>query len=394
MPWFELSIDQLRARPGAKWHRYADDVIPAWIAEMDFLIAEPIQAVMQNLITGAAYGYEDSSVSIALADEFAAHMRRRYGWHVAGGHVVPVADLVQAQFAAVGAFSQPGDGVLLQTPIYPPFISAVRDMGRQVVENRLVDDGTRFVVDADDLRSRIDAHTSLLLLCNPHNPTGRVFTRAELESMATIAEERDLVVLADEVHADLAYPGNVHIPFASLSPTIASRTITITSATKAYNIPGLRCGLLHFGSDALFKRFRSVYPERLLGKVNQLGIVATITAWREAAPWLGEVMQVLEQNRGRVAEFLSSQLPAVRQYSPEASYLAWLDCRELHLPAATSPASFFLEQARVGLNEGAEFGPPGEGHARLNFATSPEILDQILARMVASARAPATSVRT
>ncbi|HEX8967310.1 MAG TPA: PatB family C-S lyase [Chloroflexota bacterium] len=381
---FELSPAELRARAGIKWHLHPEDVLPAWIAEMDFEVAEPIQAALRRLVDERSYGYEGPGPYQALAESFAAYMRRRYGWLADSDRVVPVADLVQAQFAAVQAFAGPGQGVVLQTPIYPPFIHAVQEMGRRVVEHRLVDNGARFELDGEAARDIFDASTPLLLLCNPHNPTGRVFERAELEAIASVVLERRMVVLADEVHADLVYAGRRHIPFASLAPEIAERTVTITSATKAYNIPGLRCGVMHFGSAALLDQFRSVFPERLLGRVNGFGIEATLAAWADCSPWLECVMQVLEANRQRLEDFVVSSLPGLRLYPPEATYLAWIDCRQLDLE--TSPQQFFLERARVGLNDGADFGAPGRGHVRLNFGTSAAILEDILGRMAEAVR--------
>jgi cystathionine beta-lyase len=257
-------------------------------------------------------------------------------------------------------------------------------MGRRIVEHPLLDDGTRFIVNTGSLRQLINADTPLLLLCNPHNPTGRVFERRELQAIAQVATDADLVVVADEVHADLAYPGNKHVPFASLGPEVAARTVTITSATKAYNIPGMRCGLMHFGSEALYARFRSRLPERFLGRVNRFGIEATVVAWRECAPWLERAMGVLERNRQYLADFIASKLSEVRHYPPEASYLAWLDCRRLDLPVP--PQQFFMEHARVALNDGSEFGPPGRGYVRLNFATSQPILEELVSRMKIATR--------
>jgi cystathionine beta-lyase len=382
----ELSLAELRARPGAKWHHYPDDVLPAWIAEMDFDIAEPIHGVLRRIVGEGAYGYEDPSLYPSLAQAFADYMRERYAWDANPELTLPVADLVQAQFTTVAAFTDPGEKVILQTPIYPPFINAVREMGRQVVDHPLRDDGTRFVLDAASLRDLVDPGTPLLMLCNPHNPTGRVFERGELEALAEVALERQLIVLADEVHADLTYAGMVHIPFASLGPDVAERTITITSATKTYNIPGVRCGIMHFGSAALRERFSRRHPERLRGKVNRFGVEATIAAWRapECRPWLEQVMQLLEHNRERVARFIATELPAVRYYSPDASYLAWLDCRALELPG--SPQQFFLEHARVALTDGTDFAAPGRGHVRLNFGTSAPILDEVLGRLAESVR--------
>jgi cysteine-S-conjugate beta-lyase len=379
MAGFELSIAELRGRAGNKWHRYPDDVIPAWIAEMDFDVAEPIQAAIRRLTDERAYGYDDDAADDVLGQAFADYMRQRFDWQVAADLILPVADLVQALFVSVAAFSTRGQGVVLQTPIYPPFLNAVRETGRRVVEHRLVDDDDRYVVDRGTVVDLFDDSAPLLLLCNPHNPTGRVLERHELEAIAEVAVERQLVVVADEVHADLVYPGKRHIPFASLGADIGARTVTITSATKSYNFPGLRCGLMHFGSEELRERFRASFPDRLLGKVNRLGRGATIAAWREGLPWLEWVMGVLATNREQLAARLAAELPEVRHYSPEATYLAWLDCRTLALPA--SPQAFLLERARIALSDGAEFGPPGLGFVRLNFATAPAILDEILDRL-------------
>jgi cystathionine beta-lyase len=376
----QFSADQLRARSGRKWHEYAADVLPAWVAETDFAVPEPIREALRRVTDEASYGYEVSSLYPNLAAAFAEYMQRRFGWRPVGDRVVPVADLVQALFTAVAAFTEPGQGVVLQTPIYPPFQNAVRETGRRLAWNPLVDNGSTFEVDAAQLAEVFGDKAPLLLLCNPHNPTGRVLELKELEAIAKLAVERDLVVVADEVHADLVYSGHTHIPFASLSPEVAALTVTITSATKAYNIPGLRCGVMHFGSNALRERFRAVFPDRMLGVVNRFGIEATLIAWRECGTWLDEVMSVLDVNRSRLSEFFSSELPAVRWYPPQATYLAWLDCRELGL-GDEPPQQFFLDRSRVALSDGVDFGPGGEGRVRLNFGTSPTILEDILARI-------------
>jgi cystathionine beta-lyase len=352
---------------------------------MDYGAAEPIERAMRRLTDEASYGYEPPNLAAALAEAFAAHMQERFAWAVGPERVVPVADLVQALFALVSVFSDRGQGVVLQTPIYPPFLNAVRETGRRVVEHRLLDDGSRFVVDTASLADVFGPEAPLMLLCNPHNPTGRMLELEELEAIATAAVEHDMVVVSDEVHADLAYAGRRHVPLASLGPRIAERTVTLTSATKAYNIPGLRCGLMAFGSEALRERFRAAIPDRMLGIVNRFGLEATVSAWRECAPWLAEVMGQLEANRERVRAFFASELATIGMHAPEATYLAWLDCSALELPGG--PQAFFLERARVALNDGADFGPPGRGHLRLNFATTPAILEEILGRMAGAIRA-------
>ncbi|MGE3912822.1 MAG: MalY/PatB family protein, partial [Chloroflexota bacterium] len=278
----------------------------------------------------------------------------------------------------------PGDGIVVQTPIYPPFLDTIATTGRRMVENRLVDDGTKLVLDVDGLRKVVDDRTRMMMVPNPHNPTGRAFTREELEAMAAVALERDMIIISDEIHSDLVYSGHKHIPFASISPEVAARTITLTSATKGFNIPGLRAALMYFGSLDLKERFHQTMPARLLGAPNVIGIDATVAAWRYGQPWLKEVMAVLEANRNRVTEFLAKEMPAIKYRQPEATYLAWLDCTALNL--GRSPFEFFLERAKVGLMDGANFGEAGVGSVRLNFGTSPTILEEILTRMAQSIR--------
>ncbi len=379
MQTFELTVEALRARQCNKWTRYGTDVLPAWVADMDFAVAEPIQAAIAQLVDCQDYGYGSEKNDANLAAAFAQRMQERFGWSVEPGRVQTVTEVIQCMYAAVLAFSEPGDGAVIQTPIYPPFLATLEKTGRRMVENRLADDGARYVLDAEGLRRTIDDRTRILLFCNPHNPTGRVFERHELQAVGELAVERDLVIVADEIHADLAYPGHRHIPLASLGPEIAARTITLTSATKAFNIAGLRCAVMHFGSDELRARFRRTIPDALLGKASVLGVHATIAAWRQGQPWLDGVLKLLETNRDRVARFVAEELPGVRHHSPEGTYLAWLDCRGLDL--AGSPYDFFLEEARVAFSDGASFGEAGRGCVRLNFATSPAVLEQVLDRM-------------
>jgi len=269
---------------------------------------------------------------------------------------------------------------VVQTPIYPPFLHAIATTGRRLVVNPLVDDGRRLALDARGLEAAVDAGTRLLLLCNPHNPSGRAFDRSELEAVARVVVERDLLVVADEVHCDLVYPGHRHVVLASLGEEVAARTVTINSATKSFNIPGLRCGVMHLGSDDLLRRLRRALPERLLGMVGVAGVDATVAAWRDGQPWLDAVMGLLGENRDRVAAWAAARAPAIGHHPPEATFLAWLDCRGVGMDGAR-PQDFFLERARVGLHPGADFGPGGETCVRLNFATSPDILAELLDRM-------------
>jgi cysteine-S-conjugate beta-lyase len=378
-PEFLLTTEQLRERSGVKWTFYPSDVLPAFVADMDFTVPEPVQAAIRGLVDRQDYGYGHMSNFEELARAFGDRMRERHGWDAPAELVEPLTDVVQGIVAAVNAFTEPGDGVIVQTPVYPPFLMALEWTGRRRIENPLVDEGGGFRVDLDWLHA-VAAGARLLLLCNPHNPTGRVFSRAELDGIAEVAAEHDLIVVADEIHADLVYPGAVHVPFASLGEDVAGRTLTMTSATKAFNIAGTRCAVAHFGGEALRERFRRATPDHLLGRPGRFGVDATIAAWRAGQPWLDAVLAYLDQNRQRVADWVAREAPALGHHPPEGTYLAWLDCSRLDLDG-TPPQQFFLEEARVALGNGVDFGEPGAACVRLNFGTSAEILDQILDRM-------------
>jgi cystathionine beta-lyase len=222
------------------------------------------------------------------------------------------------------------------------------------------------------------------VLCNPQNPTGRVFSHDELLALGRFVIEHDLIVISDEIHSDLIYPGHQHIPFASLAPEIASRTVTLNSATKSFNIPGLRCGLIAFGSEDLRKRFHKRIPPKLIGSVNIVGVDATVAAWNECQPWLDAVMAHLLKARNRVKDVLAAEAPEVHLHIPEATYLAWLDCSKLGL--STSAFDFFHNNARIGFSAGETFDPDCTQFVRFNFATSMPILDDILDRFITATR--------
>jgi cystathionine beta-lyase len=287
-------------------------------------------------------------------------------------------DVVQALYVTLHVLTEPGDGAVIQTPIYPPFLHCVDEVGRRMITNELLPGERRYEIDFDGLGAAIDERTRVLMLCNPHNPTGRVFARDELEGLAEIALERDLIIASDEIHADLVLPGHSHIPIATLGPEVEARTITLMSATKAFNIAGLRCAVAAFGSQDLLQRFNAL-PRHIRGGLNTLGLAATEIAWTRCQPWLDELIDYLEGTRRLVRDLLSEQLSSVRHFSPEGTYLAWLDCRALDLPGG--PFRFFLKRARVALSDGTRFGQGGNGFVRLNFATSREIVTEAVERM-------------
>src|SRR6516162_5187127 len=232
----DFDIAKLRARRTNKWHKFQPDVLPAWVADMDFGVAPSIIAALARLTRDQEYGYAARDGVLAAA--FVRRMERRFGWHTDPADTVAIGDLVQASFSSVMAFSEPGDAILLQLPSYPPFMRAIEDTGRRLIANPMRDDGTQWVLGLGAYEAAPVPRLRMLIFCHPQNPTGRAFRRAELEEVADFAIRHDLVVVSDEIHADIVYPGNTHIPLASLHPEIAPRTITITSATKSFNNPG------------------------------------------------------------------------------------------------------------------------------------------------------------
>ncbi len=384
---FELSQRALLARRNAKWNQYDADVIPAWVADMDFAVAAPIQAAIERIVRDVDYGYplrNGDKADRLVANAFAMRMKSRFGWEVSPDLVMPMADLVQGTYAPILAFSDPGDGVVLQVPNYPPFRDAISTTERKLLALPMRDDGTRHVFDMAELKKLVDKRTRIFILCNPQNPTGRVFSRDELLALGQFAVEHDLIVVSDEIHSDLVYPGHQHIPFASLGPDIAARTVTLNSATKSFNIPGLRCALIAFGTEGLRDRFHKRIPLKLTGGGNVVGVDATVAAWTECQPWLDAVMEHLLKARNRIVDVLTAEVPEIRFHAPEATYLAWLDCRKLGL--STSAFQFFLNKARIGFSAGETFDPDCAQFVRFNFATSMPILDEILDRIVSATR--------
>jgi cystathionine beta-lyase len=376
-----VSATEMHRSSRVKWRLFGDEVLPAWVADMDFPVAPPIERAIRELVDRHDFGYHFVPLSPRLREALVTRMAEQFSWQIDPQRIVPLVNLLQGLDVSVLLHSRRGEGVILQTPIYPPFLAAVKRSGRRVVESSLVRGAHRYEIDFEHLRATIDPDTRLLLLCNPHNPTGRSFEREELLALGELALEHDIIVVSDEIHADLTFPPHRHLPFATLGPELAERTITLTSATKSFNLAGLPCAFAICGGDRVQQPFREL-PPHALGHPGILDDAATYAAWTEGQPWLDEVVAYLLENRDLVMDFLARRLPDLHVLPPEATYMAWLDCRELGLPA--DPFAFFLEHARVALTGGKEFGAPGKGFVRLNFATSRTILREILERMGAA----------
>jgi cystathionine beta-lyase len=307
-------------------------------------------------------------------------LQKRYGWRVAPEAILHIPGVIPGLNLTCRAVAAPGDGLLVQTPVYPPILRAPENCGLVRHEAELAQDGAgRYVLDDAAFRAAIAPGTRVFILCNPHNPIGRVYERAELARMAELCCEQDLVICADEIHCDLVYPGHQHVPIASMDPEIERRTVTLMAPSKTFNLPGLKSAIAVIPNPRLRERFVAAQLD-LVKAVNVLGYTATLAAYRDGQPWLDALLAYLEANRDWVAEFVRTRLPGVRLARPEATYLAWLDCRAAAIPGG-DPYAFFLERARVALNDGATFGPPGRGFVRLNFGCPRALLTEGLERM-------------
>lgn len=382
----DVDLERVSRRPGAKW-ALADGGIAAWIADMDFPPCPPVLSRLREIIEVGDLGYPNWLGRTPLRAAFSRRMAERHGWAADAAPVREVTDLIQGVQLILHLATAPGDAVALHVPAYPPFLSSITASGRRLVPLPLHRDPTcGWALDpaaTDDAVTRAGAR--VLILVNPHNPTGRVFTRAELESVAETARRHDLLVISDEIHADLGYTPHGHIPFASISPDAARRTVTLTSASKAFNLAGLRCAVMHVGDPDLLRK-RDALPSDLFGAPSFLGVEAALAAWTpEGDAWLATLVEHLGCNRRRVAE-MAATWPGVDLAAPDGTYLAWLDVRGTGLGQWAGKA---FAEGGVRLSPGEDFGPGGEGFVRLNFATSAGILDEALRRMDAVLRGTA-----
>ncbi len=345
---------------------------------MDFPVAPPVRDAIERAVSRGDLGYPDWPRH-PLAEAFAERMDQLYDWQPNPFDVRGVTDLIQALQIILHLASRPGQVVIAHVPNYPPFLATVATMGRTLLPVPLEPEGDGWTWDHPRLQASLaGTDSAVLLLVNPQNPTGRAFRRPELEAIAETAQRHNLLIVSDEIHAELAHEPHRHIPFASLGHDVAARTVTITSAGKAFNIAGLRTAVAHVGPPALRQAWDAQPPD-LFGATNVLGVEATLAAWRDGEAWLTGLRAELRSRRDLLERRLPS-LPGIRFRVPDASYLAWLDCRGTGL---VDPAAHFLA-AGVQASPGPDFGPGGEGFVRLNFATTDEVLTQILDQIAGS----------
>jgi cystathionine beta-lyase len=385
------SFDEVIERRGSdsiKWQYYGPNVLPLWVADMDFRSPDAVTQAIQARAAEGIFGYPYDSPE--LREVIVERLGRLYGWHITPEDVLFVPGVVAGFNLMMRALCEPGEGVLVQTPVYPHMLSAPANnlLQRHEMELTRRADG-RYVVDLAAFEAAMTPETRMFLLCNPHNPTGRAFTRTELGAMAEVCLRHEVLICSDEIHCDLLYPGVSHTPVATLAPEVAQRTVTLIAPSKTFNVPGLGCSIAIVTDPGLRRRIEARRHDTV-GGVNAFGFAGALAAYRDGGPWLDALLRYLAANRDFVAAFVAEHLPGIHMSPMEATYLAWLDCRDAGL--GDSPFKFFIGEAKVALNDGQTFGQGGRGCVRLNFGCPRATLEQALGQMrqaLEAARRPA-----
>ncbi len=370
-----ITVEELRAIGATKWSD--PEVLGAFVAEMDFGVAPVITEALHAAVAEGAFGYTPPKFTAALKEATSAHLNAGGRWRTTPEQIVPVPDVLKAMELAIEHFTSPGSKVIVPTPAYMPFLLIPPMLGREVIEVPLTQAGERWQLDLAGIQRAFDDGAELLVLCNPYNPVGRVFTEAELTELSTLVERNGGRVFSDEIWESLVFSGSTLVPYATLNETAAGHTITATSASKSFNLPGLKCAVLVTSNPADQAKIASLGRFPSLGTAT-LGMVANTVAFEQAGDWLADALEYLEVTRDEMVDFVAEHLPGVRYIKPEGTYVAWLDFRETGIE---DPAAFFREHAGVGLTDGRDCGEVGAGCARLIMATPRPILRDIVRRM-------------
>jgi cysteine-S-conjugate beta-lyase len=374
------TAEMLRRRRSVKWTTSGLGGFGAAIAEMDFGAAPPVIDALEKLSEDAMFGYLPLHLSDELAVVCAEFEQRRFGWDLDPAVIHPVPDVIKALEIAIAHFSRPGSPVILPTPAYMPFLIVPGLLGREIISVQMRNDGGFFTLDFDAIEDAFRAGGQLVVFCNPYNPLGRVFTLDEMMRLTEVVDRHGGRVFADEVHAPLVYPGQRHIPYASTSDAAASHTLTSTSASKAWNLPGLKCAVVILSNEPDRQHWEEMGVFASHGASNP-GVVANIAAFQHGEPWLDEVLAYLDESRHLLADLIGRNLPQMRYRPPDGTYLAWLDCTAMDL--TESPGVLVTDHAHVSVVDGPAFGAGGEGSFRFNFATPQPLLTEMIERIAA-----------
>ena len=379
---FDQVIDRTHS-DSFKWNGNEDhfgvaDVLPMWVADMDFQSPAPVVQALLRRAHHAIYGYPRRSD--AYYDAIIGWLHKRHAWDIQRDWIVNAPGVVSALTCAIHALTRPGDKIVVQPPVYHPFFSIIQNNGRQIVLNPLQFENQHYRMDLQDLEKQIDSRTKLLLLCSPHNPVGRVWTRAELQALGEMCVRHNLLILSDEIHSDLILRGHQHTPIAAHSEELAARTLTFIAPSKTFNLAGFATSVVIIPNRALRVALNQTIEDYGLHVGNVFGILALETAYREGEEWLEQLLDYLEGNVRFAVRFVEARIPRIKAIGPEGTYLLWLDCRALGLAPAALKA-LMREKARVALNDGADFGSGGESFQRLNLGCPRSILEAGLTRI-------------
>lgn len=379
-PLQALPIDQLRERSSTKWRTYGPDVIPMFVAETDYPLAPAITERLARAVALGDTGYTPPDPGIR--DAFAAFARRRFGWEVDPARVRSTADVMMGVVEILRRVTKPGDRVVVTPPVYPPFYDCVPEAEAVIERVPLRDTGDRWELDLAGIEAALAGGARAVLLCNPHNPTGTVHSRESLAELARIVEAHDAVVVSDEIHAPLTHADATFTPFLAASDEAARVGYAVTSASKAYNLAGLKCALMVTASDGTSRVVREM-PAEVEWRTGLFGALAGVAAFSESDGWLDAELAALDDNRRLLAELLAEHVPGARFRIPDAGFLAWVDLSALGW--GDNPATKILREAKVALHFGPHFGEQGKGHVRINFGCDPELLREAVARIGALA---------
>ncbi len=381
-----VNLDEVLDRTGSnamKWEYTKnvfgrDDVLPLWVADMDFPTPQEVTDAIVERAQHPIYGYPGTPD--ALKKAFTDWLERRLNIEVHPKHLVTLPGVVFGLHIAAMGFTSPGDKIIVQSPVYPPFFSSIEKTGRHVLENPLIEKDGHYEMDFDHLESIIDRHTKAIFLCSPHNPIGRVWTREELTKLGDIAAKHNLLVVSDEIHGDLILKGNVQTPFYSLPDELSERSISFMAPSKTFNLAGLYASFAVIKNKAIREEFENTIARTGAGRLNIFGIEATKAAYTHGEEWLEDVIAYLDGNATYLESALKERVPQIKMHKPEGTYLAWLDCRALNM-TDEALKDWTIKEARLGLNAGITFGKQGSGFMRLNFACPRSLIEEAVNRL-------------
>ncbi|MEH7382919.1 MalY/PatB family protein [Bacillus sp. JJ1533] len=378
---FDESISRLNTN-SVKWDEVENlfgdkEILPMWVADMDFKAPQPVIDALHKRVEHGIYGYTIRPNSYYEAT--VGWMKRRHNWTIEKEWICFTPGVVPALGIIVQNFTNQEDKILIQPPVYYPFMNVIEKNGREIVNNPLRFENDRYYMDFDDLEKKMDPSVKMIIISNPHNPVGRVWTKDELTKLGEICLKHNILVVSDEIHSDLVYEGNVHTPFASISKEFAQISITCTAPSKTFNLAGLQTSNIIIPNEELRESFNKALEDRFIGMTNTFGVTALIAAYEEGDEWLDQLLVYLKENLEFLKKYIKTTIPEVKVIEPDATYLVWLDCRELGLEAKQLE-EVIQKQGKVAFDEGYIFGKEGDGFTRINIACPRSLLEEGLKR--------------